>query len=100
MFEDLAGAAGGAFSVLVGVRDEAEAALKARVDELARHFDVASRSDLEAVQELAANARTAGEELATRLEAALLRLDAIESRLREIEDAKPEGSEQAAPKAE
>lgn len=85
LFEDLASVAGGAFSVLVGVRDETEAALKARLDELARRLDVATRTEVEAVKELAANARAVGEDTSQRLAAALLRLETVEKRLDAIE---------------
>ena len=62
-FDDLAGVAGGAFSALTGLRDEAEATIRARVDEAIRKLDLVRRDDLEAVQLLAANAR-AGQEIA------------------------------------
>ena len=62
-FDDLAGVAGGAFSALTGLRDEAEATIRARVDEAIRKLDLVRRDDLEAVQVLAANAR-AGQEIA------------------------------------
>ena len=65
--DDLAGVAGGAFSALTGLRDEAEASIRARVEEAIRKLDLVRREDLEAVQQLAANAR-AGQEIAeTRL---------------------------------
>ena len=62
-FDDLAGVAGGAFSALTGLRDEAEATIRARVDEAIRRLDLVRREDLEAVQQMAANAR-AGQEVA------------------------------------
>lgn len=97
LFEDLAGVAGGAFSVLAGVRDETEAAVRARLDELTRRLDVATRTDLEAVKELAANARAASEDTSQRLGAALLRLDAVEKRLDAIEQRLGSGSGEAPP---
>jgi len=63
IFDDLAGVAGGAFSALAGLRDEAEAMIRARIDEAIRRLDLVKREELEAVQELAANAR-AGQEAA------------------------------------
>lgn len=95
LFEDLASVAGGAFSVLAGVRDETEAAVKARLDELARRLDVATRTEVEAVKELAANARAASEDASQRLEAALLRLETIEKRLDAIEQKFREESDHA-----
>ncbi len=62
-FDDLAGVAGGAFSALTGLRDEAEATIRARIDEAIRRLDLVRREDLEAVQQMAANAR-AGQEIA------------------------------------
>ena len=56
-FDDLAGVAGGAFSALSGLRDEAESTIRARVDEAIRRFDLVKREDLEAVQDMAAAAR-------------------------------------------
>ncbi len=62
-FDDLAGVAGGAFSALTGLRDEAEATIRARIDEAIRKLDLVRREDLEAVEQMAANAR-AGQEAA------------------------------------
>lgn len=79
-FDDLAGVAGGAFSALSGMRDEAESLVRARVDEALRRLDLVKREDLDAVQEMASAAR-AGQE---RAEA---RLAAIEARLAGMEAA-------------
>lgn len=73
-FDDLAGVAGGAMSALAGLRDEAESTIRARVEEVIRKLDLVRREDLEAVQEMAANARAAQ----TALEA---RVAALEARL-------------------
>lgn len=69
-FDDLAGVAGGAFSALTGLRDEAEALARARLEEAIRALDLVRRSDLDAVMELAARAR-AGQEAAEQRLAAL-----------------------------
>ena len=69
-FDDLAGVAGGAFSALAGMREEIESTVRARVDEAIRRFDLVKREDLEAVQEMAALARS-GQEAAERRLAAL-----------------------------
>ena len=79
-FDDLAGVAGGAFSALAGMREEAESMIRARVDEAIRKLDLVKREDLDAVQEMAANAR-AGQE------AAQSRLGALEARLAKLESA-------------
>ena len=47
--DDLAGVAGGALSALAGVREEAEAVIRARVDEAIRKLDLVRRSDMAAV---------------------------------------------------
>ena len=92
-FDDLAGVAGGAFSALAGIREEAESTIRARVEEAIRKLDLVKREDLDAVQEMAANAR-AGQE------AAELRLAAVEARLAAMEaggaSAAPPGAKPAA----
>ncbi|HUC18443.1 MAG TPA: accessory factor UbiK family protein [Acetobacteraceae bacterium] len=85
LFDDLAGVAGGAFSALVGIREETEAAFRSRLEELIRRLDLASRPDLEVVKDLAANARTVSEDVAARLDALAARLDALETRLAALE---------------
>jgi BMFP domain-containing protein YqiC len=77
-FEDLAGVAGGAISALAGLRDEVEALVRARVDETIRKLALVRRDELEAVTELAANARAAQEEAEVRLAALEARLAALE----------------------
>jgi BMFP domain-containing protein YqiC len=79
-FDDLAGVAGGAISALAGLREETEAAIRARVDETIRHLQLVRRDELEAVADLAANAR-AGQEAAER------KLAAMETRLAALEQA-------------
>ena len=89
-FDDLAGVAGGAFSALAGVREEAETMIRARVDEAIRRLDLVKRDDLDAVQEMAANAR-AGQE------AAEAKLAALEARLSALEGTGSKPSAAAAP---
>jgi BMFP domain-containing protein YqiC len=81
-FEDLAGVAGGAISALAGLREEVEAVVRARVDEAIRKLELVRRDELEAVTELAANARAAQE-------AAEARLAAIEAKLAALSAAGP-----------
>ncbi len=76
--DDLAGVAGGAFSALAGVREEAESMVRARVDEAIRKLDLVKRDDLDAVQEMAANARAGQEAAEARLAAMETRLAALE----------------------
>jgi len=80
-FDDLAGVAGGAISALAGLREEAEAMVRARTDEAIRRLDLVRREELEAVSEMAANARAGQEAAEATLAAVLARLDALESRL-------------------
>ncbi len=77
-FDDLAGVAGGAFSALAGLREELESTMRTRIDEAIRRLDLVKREDLDAVQEMAANARAgqeAAEARAAVLEARLARLE-------------------------
>ncbi len=78
ILEDLAGVAGGALSALAGLREELEALVRARVDETLRRLELVRREELEAIAELAANAR-AGQE------AADLRIVTLEARVTELE---------------
>ena len=68
-FDDLAGIAGGALSSIAGLREELQAMIRARIDETLRRLDLVRREELEAVQELAANARAAQELLEARVAA-------------------------------
>ncbi len=81
-FDDLAGVAGGAMSALAGLREEAEGTLRARVEDVIRKLDLVRRDDLEAVQEMAANARSAQAAMEARiaaLEAKLAAASAVAS---------------------
>lgn len=100
ILDDLAGVAGGALSALAGVREELEAMVRARVDETIRRLDLVRREELDAITELAANARTGQEEAETRLAALEARLAALESRgsgPQAAPEAAPEGGGGAAP---
>jgi BMFP domain-containing protein YqiC len=77
-FEDLAGVAGGAISALAGLREEVEAVVRARVDEAIRRLELVRRDELEAVTELAANARAAQEVAEARLAALEARVAGLE----------------------
>lgn len=80
IFDDIAGVAGGALSALVGIREEIEAMVRARIDEAIRRLNLVKREELDAIAELAANAR-AGQE------AAEARLTALEAQLARLMDA-------------
>ena len=83
-FDDIAGVAGGAFSALAGLREEIEATMKARVDEMVRRLQLVRREELEAALEMAALARSGQE-------AAEVRLAALEARVAHIEAAMESG---------
>ena len=75
LLDDLAGVAGGAVSALVGLRDEAEAMVRARVDEALRRLDLVRRDEFDAIAAMAAKARDAQEAAEARLAALEARLD-------------------------
>jgi BMFP domain-containing protein YqiC len=86
-FDDLAGVAGGAISALAGLRQEAEAIVRARIDETLRALDLVRRDEYEALAEMAGRARE-GQELAEARMAVLeQRLSVIEARLAGLETA-------------
>lgn len=90
--DDLAGVAGGAISALTGLRQEAEAIVRARIDETIRALDLVRRDEHDAMAEMAAAART-GQELAeARLAAMEQRLAVIEARLSGVETAPKPGA--------
>ncbi len=84
-FDDLAGVAGGAMSALAGIREEAEALVRARLDEAIRRLDLVKREELEALAELAANARAGQEAAEAQLAVAMQRLSALEARVAALE---------------
>jgi BMFP domain-containing protein YqiC len=92
IFDDLAGVAGGALSALAGLRDEAEALVRARIDEAMRRLELVRREDFDAVAEVAANARTGQEALEAKVADLAQRLEALASRLAALEtDRRPGG---------
>lgn len=84
-FDDLAGVAGGAFSALAGLREEAEALIRARLDEAVRALDLVRREEFDAVHDLAANARAGQEAAEAKLAAVLARVEALEARVAALE---------------
>lgn len=69
IFDDLAGVAGGAISVLAGLREELSAMTKARVEDAMRRLDLVKREEFEAMAELAQRAKMQAEALEARVAA-------------------------------
>ncbi len=88
-FDDLAGVAGGAISALAGLREEAEAMMKARLDDLIQRLDLVRREELDASKELAANARAGQEAAEAKADAMEARLAALEARVAALETGNP-----------
>ncbi|MFT8418606.1 MAG: accessory factor UbiK family protein [Acetobacter sp.] len=80
-FDDLAGVAGGAVSALTGVREEMNAIIRSRVDEVLTSLQVVRREEFEVMRELAAQARIGQEEAARRIAALEARVEALEQHL-------------------
>jgi BMFP domain-containing protein YqiC len=89
-FDDLAGVAGGAISALAGLREEAEAMFRARLDEVIQRLDLVRREELEAIQELAANARAGQEAAEGKVGTLEARLAALEIRVSALESPDPD----------
>lgn len=89
ILDDLAGVAGGAISALAGLREEAEAMVKARIDETIRRLDLVRREELDAMTELATNARAGQEAAEERMQALEARIAALEARLAML-DSRPD----------
>jgi BMFP domain-containing protein YqiC len=87
-FDDLAGVAGGAISALAGLREEFEALARARIDDAIRRLDLVRREELDAMSELAANARAGQERAQADLQGVLERLAALEVRVGALETRK------------
>src|SRR5215469_16224122 len=85
-FDDLAGVAGGAISALAGIREEFEAIARARIDEAIRKLELVKREELDAMAELAANARAGQEAAEAKLAEALQRVAALEVRVTALEN--------------
>ena len=90
-FDDLAGVAGGAISALAGLREEIEALARARIDEAIRRLDLVRREELDAMAELAANARAGQEAAEAQLRDVLQRLAVLEARVAVLEAQKDAG---------
>jgi BMFP domain-containing protein YqiC len=80
-FDDLAGVAGGALSAFAGIGQEIEAMVRARIDEALRRLELVRREELDAVTELAANARAGQEAAEAKIAALEARVAALEARV-------------------
>ena len=89
-FDDLAGVAGGALSALAGLREEAEAMVRARIDEAIRKLELVRREELDAMAEMAANARNGQEAAEAKLADLTTRVAVLEARVAGLENA-PKG---------
>ena len=77
--DDLAGMAGGAFSVLAGLRNEAQSLAKSQADAFAQRMELVRRDEFEAALELARRAREATEQLEDKMRVLEARLDRLEN---------------------
>jgi hypothetical protein len=89
IFDDMAGMAGGAMSVLSGMKAEAEALMRARVEDVLRRLDVVRREEMDAALEMAARARAGQEAAESRLAALEARLDALEAAAKPLGGGEP-----------
>lgn len=80
-FDDLAGVAGGAVSALTGVREEMNAIVRSRVDEVLTSLQVVRREEFEVMRDLAAQARIGQEDAERRMAALEARVEALEQHL-------------------
>ena len=77
--DDLAGVAGGAFSVLAGLKNEAQALAKSQAEAFAQRMELVRRDEFEAALELARRAREATEMLEEELRELRLRVARLEN---------------------
>jgi BMFP domain-containing protein YqiC len=76
-FDDLARVAAGAVGALSGVKGEVEARLREQLERVLAGMDLVSRDEFEAVKAMAANARSAQEDLVKRVAELESRLAAL-----------------------
>lgn len=79
ILDDLAGMAGGAFSIMAAMRAEVEAMAKAQTEAMVQRLDLVRREDLDAALEVARRAREQAETLAERVAALEQRLAQLEA---------------------
>jgi hypothetical protein len=80
LFDDLAGVAGGAFSVIAGARSELEAMARAQIETMVQRLELVRREDLDAALEVARRAREEAETLSARVAALEARVTDLEGR--------------------
>jgi len=81
--DDLAGVAGGAFSIAAGLRREVESLARSAVDDLIARLELVPRAQFDAVADTAAAARSDAEALRERLALLEARVAALEADARE-----------------
>jgi len=84
-FDDLAGVAGGAISALAGLREEAEAMVRAQIDEVIRRLELVRKEEMEAMAEVASNARAGQEAAEARVAQLEARVAVLEARVVSLE---------------
>lgn len=85
IFDDLTGFAGNAFSALTGAREEANALVRARIDEIVNALDLVKRDEFDAVCEMASRARLGEERLAREVAALSAQVEALARRVNDLE---------------
>ncbi|MDI2090867.1 accessory factor UbiK family protein [Commensalibacter oyaizuii] len=80
MFNDASKAAGGAFSVFSGIKEEIGAIVKGRVDEILSTLHLVRREEFEIISEIASRTRSAQEKLEEQVEQLEKRLNQLEGR--------------------
>ena len=90
LFDDLARVAGGALGTLAGVRNEIEALMRQQFERLMGDMNLVSRDEFDAVQAMAAKARTEQDQMAVRLAALEDQLAALQAGKAKAEDGSPE----------
>ncbi len=90
LFDDLARVAGGALGTLAGVRNEIEALMRQQFERLMGDMNLVSRDEFDAVQAMAAKARTEQEQMAVRLAALEDQLAALQAGKAKAEDGSAE----------
>lgn len=84
-FDDLAGMAGGALSVIAGLRQEAEALARTAVDDALRRLDLVRREEIDALADQLTKARTGQEESAATMSDLMARIAVLEARVAGLE---------------
>lgn len=80
MFGDASRAAGGAFSIFSGIKEEVGAIVKGRVDEILSTLHLVRREEFEIITEIASRTRTAQEKLEEQVEKLEARLAQLEQK--------------------